>query len=96
MNTDRQPLAGEIWRHTKTGGHYQIVGASYNVVTDTVDVVYSPLYPCDFQRFNRPLYNHSKAWTLPNTDGTDRFVRVAKHGARHDMAWYASPRRHAE
>ncbi len=92
MTTREPPVTGEVWRHTKSGGHYEIIGASYNVVTDKVDVIYKPLYSTDFQRFNRPLYDHPKAWLFPNTDGTDRFVRVGKSGRRaHKIEWYDPP-----
>lgn len=92
-STPQQPIVGEVWKHTKTGGHYEIIGASYNVATDAVDVVYRPLYQSDFQRFNRPMHNHPKAWLFPNADGTARFVRVGRANSKHLIEWYAEPER---
>ena len=93
MTTREPPVKGEVWRHNKTGGHYEIIGASYNVVTDKVDVLYRPLYASDFRCFNRPLYGDAKSWFFPNHDGTDRFVRVSKPGRAHHLEWYQPPER---
>jgi hypothetical protein len=74
----RLPVRGETWRHTKTGNEYTIEGSSLNTITDQVDVIYRPLYDCDFDRFTRQIRGHSKAWLSKNEDGTPRFVRVAR------------------
>lgn len=73
---DKVPVRGDTWRHTKTGLLYSIFGSVYNTVTDTVDVIYEPLYECEYRRFTRPIFGHPKAWTEPNEDGTPRFVKV--------------------
>lgn len=73
---DKLPVKGEVWRHTKTGGTYQIVGSVYNAITDAIDVEYVPLYPFDYARFTRQIVGHPKAWITPNKDGTPRYVKV--------------------
>lgn len=72
------PIEGEIWEHTKTANRYSIEGAAFNTITDKIDVIYRPLYPCAYERFSRPLMGVEKAWTTPNEDGTPRFKLVLK------------------
>ena len=70
---DRVPKKGEIWEHTKSGKLYQIEGATFNSITDQVEVSYVPRYPCEMDRFNRQLIGHPKAWLAPNEDGSPRY-----------------------
>ncbi len=72
------PVKGEIWEHTKTGGQYVIEGSTFNVITEQADVIYLPLYPCEWPRFNRQIAGCPKAWMTPNEDGTPRFRRVKR------------------
>lgn len=78
MHTDQLPVKGETWRHTKTGGTYIIEGSALNAITDKVDVIYAPLFRCDFARFTRQMLGHEKAFMSRNEDGTPRFVRVER------------------
>lgn len=72
----RLPVKGDTWQHTKTGNLYHVEGSVYNAITDAVDVVYLPLYPCEWPRFTRQIVGHPKAWMTPNDDGSPRFVRL--------------------
>lgn len=70
------PVKGEVWEHTSSGHRYIIIGAAWNTITDCMDVVYSPMYVCEFERFTRQLRHHPKAFMTKNDDGTPRFRRI--------------------
>lgn len=89
---EQMPVSGQIWKHTKTGGHYKIHGGTMNAVTDRIDVIYAPLYPSDFSLFSRQLRGHPKAFLSRNDDGSPRFVRVADVGAKHMWEWLEKPK----
>lgn len=69
------PGINEIWQHTKTGNRYKIVGLVFNSITDEVDVVYAPLYPCEYAYFSRQMLDHPKAFLSENENGSPRFQR---------------------
>lgn len=71
------PKIGTVWRHLKTGGHYVIVGSAFNTILDVMDVIYKPLYKCEFEQFTRPLLGHPKAW-MSEDNGHARFSQVAE------------------
>jgi hypothetical protein len=73
---EKLPVKGEIWQHTKSGDQYVIDGSSYNAITDKIDVVYLPMYSCEFARFTRQVVGHPKAFLSLNEDGAPRFVKV--------------------
>ena len=54
-----------------------IEGASFNSVTDKVDVLYKPVEACEFSFFTRQMLGHEKAFLSQNEDGQPRFQRVA-------------------
>lgn len=70
------PIKGQIWRHTKTGNEYEIVGAVFNAITDHADVLYKPLYKSDIPLFSRQMFKHPKAFMSKNEDGQPRFTKV--------------------
>ena len=82
---EKLPKKGEVWEHTKTGGRYEIEGVTFNTITDRIDVSYLPLYQCEYERFNRQLMGHPKAFMHPNDDGTPRFKRIAFDRAKYDL-----------
>lgn len=79
---ERMPKKGEMWEHTKTGQLYRVEGSTFNSITDQVEVSYTPLYPSEFDRFNRQIIGHPKAWLSNNEDGTPRFKRVGEDDPR--------------
>lgn len=79
---DRFPQASEFWEHTATGKLYRVDGSTFNSITDQVEVSYVPMYPCEFDRFNRQIIGHPKAWLSHNADGTPRFKRVGDDDPR--------------
>lgn len=72
------PVEGEVWRHTKTGKDYMIAGLTFNAVTDKVDVLYRPLYPCEREGFTRQMNGHPKAFISINEDGERRFHQIKR------------------
>ena len=72
----RMPKPGEVWEHVESGRAYRVEGYSYNSITDAIEVVYTPLYMSEFDRFNRQLIGHKKAWLGYNDAGVARFVKV--------------------
>lgn len=74
----RLPVAGEVWKHTKSDRYYLIEGAAFNAVTDRVDVVYKPLYQSAFALCTRQIQGHEKAFLSTNEDGAPRFTREAR------------------
>jgi hypothetical protein len=65
------PVKGEIWQHD---------GSSYNAITDKIDIVYLPMYSCEFTRFTRQVVGHPKAFLSKNDDGMPRFFKVREAG----------------
>lgn len=80
------PAIGQVWKHTKRGDHYMIVGPVLDSIADAAAVLYQPLYECEHVMFCRLLDNHPKAWLRPNDDGTPRFVKVANDISEVDWA----------
>lgn len=76
------PIDGEVWRHTKSGCDYMIAGHIFNTITDKVDVLYRPLYPCEREGFTRQMTGHSKAFISLNEDGELRFHRIKRAGQK--------------
>lgn len=72
----RMPRQGEIWEHTASGKCYRIEGSTYNSITDQIEVSYAPCYPSEFDRFNRQLIGHPKAWLSYTENGAPRFRRI--------------------
>ncbi|WP_313434317.1 hypothetical protein [Novosphingobium sp.] len=72
------PVKGETWEHTTSGRQYLIEGGAWNAITDKLDVVYRPLYPCEFGLFTRQLRDDPKSWTSTNEDGAPRFRKVSE------------------
>lgn len=71
------PQKGDIWRHTKSGGEYEIIGSAFNTITDVIDLMYKPIISDpDFDMFTRQLLGHKKAFISKNEDGTPRFEFV--------------------
>lgn len=85
------PIKGDVWKHTASGAHYEIVGSVYNTLTDRLDVLYRPLYPCDYSLFSRQMAGGVKAFLSLHPDGSPRFVRVAFAGMPHKWEWYEPP-----
>ncbi len=77
MSAPEKPANGEVWEHVRSGGRYLIWGEVYNSVTDQVDVLYRPMYECEWPCFTRQLEGHPKAFLSLTEDGQPRFRRVA-------------------
>jgi hypothetical protein len=78
----RMPRMGEVWEHTASGKLYRIEGSTFNSITDQMEVSYLPLYPCEFDRFNRQVIGHPKAWLSLNEQGEPRYRRVGEDDPR--------------
>lgn len=89
---EKLPKKGEVWKHTKTGGHYEVLGSTFNTITDRVDCKYKPLYPCEWPEFSRQIKDHPKAWMTPNEDGSPRFMLMGHilDAGKH-MEWFEAP-----
>lgn len=89
---DSLPKKGEVWKHTKTGGHYEVTGSIFNTITDRVDVKYKPLYPCEWPEFSRQMTGNPKSWMTPNENGSLRFEKVGMvdDAAKHPE-WFDAP-----
>ena len=51
------PLPGlvkGVYRHTKTGHLYEVIGVALQTETDEPLVIYKPLWRCKYQLFARP------------------------------------------
>lgn len=79
---ERMPRTGEVWEHTKTGRLYLVEGSTFNSITDQIEVSYVPLYPAEFDRFNRQIIGHPKAWLSFNEDGSPRFKLIGADDPR--------------
>lgn len=86
------PKKDEVWKHTRSGGHYLIKGMSFNTITDQLDVRYKPLYPSEFSHFTRQLRGCPKAWMVSNDDGTPRFEKVGViASSEQHFEWFVAP-----
>jgi hypothetical protein len=67
------PVPGDIWMHTRNGSRYRILAVGLNAITNQREVIYEPLYFCQFTHFTRQLENHPKAFLSLNAVGQPRF-----------------------
>jgi hypothetical protein len=74
------PLPGDIWKHTRNGGRYRILSVGLNAITEQREVIYEPLYFCQFTHFTRQLEDHPKAFLSMNDAGQPRFT-LEKEGS---------------
>ena len=44
-----------MYRHTKTGRTYEVIGTAFQTETEELLVVYRPLYETEYELFDRPL-----------------------------------------
>ncbi len=57
ISVKEQPsLEVGVYRHTKSGKEYEVLGTALHTETNEVHVVYKPLYKSDHELFVRPLY----------------------------------------
>jgi hypothetical protein len=68
------PIPGDIWMHTRNGSRYRIISIGKNAITDQREVIYEPLYFCQFTHFTRQLEDHPKAFLSVNDEGQPRFT----------------------
>jgi hypothetical protein len=68
------PLPGDIWIHTRSGKRYRILTVGLNAITNQREVIYEPLYFCQFSHFTRQLDGHPKAFLSLNGTGDQRFI----------------------
>lgn len=64
-----------VYRHTKSGKQYEVIGVALQTETDEPLVIYRPLYECEFELFARP-YTMFIETTSINGIQRRRFQRV--------------------
>lgn len=47
-------IAHGIYKHTKSGKRYEVIGVSLETETNEQHVIYKPLYESEFELFARP------------------------------------------
>lgn len=75
MNGQQQETSGNsliekgMYRHTKSGKLYEVIGTALHTETEELLVVYRPQYPCEYELFARPYEMFTESVAL---DGITR------------------------